>query len=83
MEVSLERAIELVNAKRAEEANKTIKTFEAREDVQLLNGKWGPYLKIGKNNYKLPKGKKAEELSLEDCLEIAAAQPASGKKSKK
>lgn len=83
MGVTLERAIELVNEKRAEEANKTIKTFDAREDVQLLNGKWGPYLKIGKNNYKLPKDKKAEELTLEECLEIAAAQPASGKKSKK
>lgn len=83
MEVTLERAIELVNEKRAVDANKTIKTFDAREDVQLLNGKWGPYLKIGKNNYKLPKDKKAEELTLEECLEIAAAQPTTGKKSKK
>ena len=83
MEVTLERAIELVNEKRAADANKTIKTFDAREDVQLLNGKWGPYLKIGKNNYKLPKDKKAEELTLEECLEIAAAQPTTGKKSKK
>ncbi|MCE2711251.1 MAG: type I DNA topoisomerase [Cryomorphaceae bacterium] len=83
MEVTLERAIELVNEKRAEDANKTIKTFDERDDVQLLNGKWGPYLKIGKNNYKLPKDKKAEELTLEECLEIAAAQPASGKKSRK
>jgi DNA topoisomerase-1 len=80
MEVTLERAIELVNEKRLEEANKTIKTFEGREDVQLLNGKWGPYLKIGKNNYKLPKGKEAAELSLEECLEIAEAQAGAAKK---
>jgi DNA topoisomerase-1 len=80
MEVTLERAIELVNEKRVEEANKTIKTFEGREDVQLLNGKWGPYLKIGKNNYKLPKGKEAAELSLEECLEIAESQAGAAKK---
>jgi len=80
MDITLERAIELVNEKRVEEANKTIKTFEGREDVQLLNGKWGPYLKIGKNNYKLPKGKEAAELSLEECLEIAESQANAPKK---
>jgi DNA topoisomerase-1 len=80
MDISLERAIELVNEKRVEEANKTIKSFEGREDVQLLNGKWGPYLKIGKNNYKLPKGKEAADLSLEECLEIAESQASAPKK---
>ena len=80
MEITLERAIELVNEKRVEEANKTIKTFDGREDVQLLNGKWGPYLKIGKNNYKLPKGKEAAELTLEECLEIAESQASAPKK---
>jgi DNA topoisomerase-1 len=80
MGITLERAIELVNEKRVEEANKTIKSFDGREDVQLLNGKWGPYLKIGKNNYKLPKGKEAAELSLEECLEIAESQASAPKK---
>jgi DNA topoisomerase-1 len=80
MEISLERAIELLNEKRAAEANKTIKTFQDRDDVQLLNGKWGPYLKIGKNNFKLPKGKDASELTLEDCLEIGDSQSDKAKK---
>ena len=80
MDITLERAIELVNEKRVEEANKTIKSFDGREDVQLLNGKWGPYLKIGKNNYKLPKGKEAADLSLEECLEIAESQASAPKK---
>jgi DNA topoisomerase-1 len=51
-----------------------IKTFDSREDVQLLNGRYGAYLKIGKNNYKLPKDKKPEDLTLEECLELAENQ---------
>ena len=50
--------------------------------MQLLNGKYGPYLKIGKDNYKLPKDKSAEELTLEDCLEIAENQKSTGKTKK-
>ena len=64
-------------------SNKIIKLFPEREDVQLLNGRWGPYLKIGKDNIKLPKGTEAETLSLEECLSIADTQdkaPAKGKR---
>jgi DNA topoisomerase-1 len=43
--------------------------------VQLLNGRYGAYLKIGKDNFKLPKDCQPELLTLEDCLEIAANQP--------
>jgi DNA topoisomerase-1 len=42
--------------------------------VQLLNGRYGAYLKIGKDNFKLPKDSQPEELTLEACLEIAANQ---------
>jgi len=54
--------------------------FPEREDVQLLNGRWGAYLKIGKDNFKLPKGTEAEKLTLEECLVIAEGQT-KGKKS--
>jgi DNA topoisomerase-1 len=75
MSVSLERAIELDGIKREEAAKAVIRVFEANPEVQLLNGRYGAYLKIGKDNFKLPKDCKPESLSLEECLEIAANQP--------
>jgi DNA topoisomerase-1 len=75
----LERDIELILSKIEAEANKIIKLFPEREDVQLLNGRWGPYLKIGKNNFKLPKDVEVEKLTLEQCIEISENQPAKKK----
>lgn len=75
MSISLERAIELDTLKQEEAAKALIKTFAENPDVQLLNGRYGAYLKIGKDNFKLPKGCEPETLSLEACLEIAANQP--------
>ncbi len=80
MTVTLERAVELVIEKREVEANKLIKAFDERADVQLLNGRYGPYLKIGKDNFKLPKGTVADGLSLEECLAIAADEKNAPKK---
>lgn len=82
MQIQLDRAIELIELKKEEDAKKVIKTFTENEDVVLLNGRWGPFLKIGKKNYKLPKNVEASELTLEECLEIANNQPAP-KKTKK
>ena len=48
--------------------------------MQLLNGRYGAYLKIGKDNFKLPKGTEAANLSLEECLVIAADQANAPKK---
>ncbi len=75
MTIELEKAIELIDAKRIADANKLIKAFDEREDVQLLNGRYGAYLKIGKDNFKLPKGTVPESLTLEECLAIAENQP--------
>jgi DNA topoisomerase-1 len=80
LEISLDRAIELINEKKISEANKMIKSFDGREDVQLLNGRYGAYLKIGKDNFKLPKGTEPEKLTLEECLNIAASQKSTNKK---
>jgi DNA topoisomerase-1 len=74
LSMSFERAIELDTLKLEEAAKALIKTFEDRPDVQLLNGRYGAYLKIGKDNFKLPKDSQPEELTLEACLEIAANQ---------
>ncbi|MDF2437168.1 MAG: topA [Bacteroidota bacterium] len=72
MTVSADRCIELIQAKRQAEIDKYIKTFPENPEVQLLNGRWGPYLVIGQNNFKLPKGIDPKSLSLQDCLDIAA-----------
>lgn len=63
------RAIELIEEKREKDRNKYIKTFE-NEDIQILNGRWGPYISHKKKNYKIPKDKDAKELTLEDCKKI-------------
>lgn len=81
MTIQLDRAIELILEKREVEANKLIKEFPGNKDVQLLNGRYGAYLKIGKDNYKLPKGTEAASLTLEECLAIAA-DPANAPKKK-
>lgn len=75
MSISLERAIELDTLKQEEAAKALIKTFAENPEVQLLNGRYGAYLKIGKDNFKLPKDCQPETLTLEACLEIAANQP--------
>jgi DNA topoisomerase-1 len=80
MSVTLDRAVELVLEKRDADANKMIKTFAERSDVQLLNGRYGAYLKIGKDNFKLPKGTEAQNLTLEECLQIAEGQSKGKKK---
>lgn len=73
--ISAERAVELIEAKRVADANKLIKTFPENPDIQVLNGRYGPYIKAGKKNVKIPKGKAPESLTLEECETLAAAAP--------
>ncbi len=74
--ITQERAIELILAKRKEDASRIIKTFDENEEFLILKGKWGPYLKAGKKNVKLPKDKIPEDLSYEECVELAEKAPA-------
>ena len=73
--VTPERCIELIQLKRESDANKTIKSFEGNDEIQVLNGRFGPYIKAGKKNVKIPKGKEPASLTLEECLELAANAP--------
>ncbi len=69
--ITLERAVELIEAKREADRNKFIKSFDSEDPViEVLNGRWGPYIKQGKENYKIPKGTEAEKLTLEDVQKI-------------
>ncbi len=78
--ITIERAIELIEEKRLENANRTIKSFTERPDVLVLNGRYGPYIAVGKNNIKIPKGTEPSALTLEECLKLADASPAPTKK---
>lgn len=75
MTITEARAIELIVAKRIEDANRMIKTFPENEEFQILKGKWGPYLKAGKKNVKLPKDKEPADLTYEECVELAEKAP--------
>ena len=58
-----------------------LKIFDERPDIQLLNGRYGAYLKIGKDNFKLPKDTTPENLSIEECIHISKNQaPKTAKK---
>ena len=74
--ITKDRAIELIEAKIKADKEKFIKTFEEDETVQVLNGRWGPYIKIGKKNYKIPKDKDPKQLTLEECIKISKEPPA-------
>ncbi|MCF6171872.1 MAG: type I DNA topoisomerase [Bacteroidales bacterium] len=69
--ITLERAIELIREKRKADQEKIIRAYNEDEDVQVLKGRYGAYLKIKKQNFKIPKDLEAEKLSLEDCYKIA------------
>ncbi len=73
--ITPERAVELIQAKRESDKNKTIKLFPENADIQILNGRFGPYIKAGKKNVKIPKDKVPADLTLEECLTLAENAP--------
>jgi len=66
-DVTMERAIEIINEKNEDDRKKVISDFG---DIRVLNGRYGAYLTKDKKNYRLPKGTDAEKLTKEDCLMI-------------
>ncbi|UTA70285.1 type I DNA topoisomerase [Emticicia sp. 21SJ11W-3] len=70
-EVDIDQAIEIIKAKKAAESSKIIKEFPENTSIQVLNGQYGPYIKAGKRNVKIPKGTDPASLTLEDCLKLA------------
>ncbi len=71
--ITAERTIELILAKRTADSKKVIKEFPENTDVKVLNGKYGPYIVVGKQNVKIPKDKVPADLTLEECLKLAGA----------
>ena len=77
--VSLEEAAEMIEAKKKAEAERIIKVFAEEPDMQVLNGRFGPYIAYKGSNYKLPKGVVPADLTPEECLEIVNKQQQDGK----
>lgn len=68
--VSLEDAIMLIQQKREQESQRLIKKFDEDDELELLNGRFGPYIAYKKKNYKLPKGSEPALLTFADCMKI-------------
>ncbi|MEJ2544179.1 MAG: DNA topoisomerase I [Calditrichaceae bacterium] len=77
--ITLERALEVIAVKKEADANKIIKTF-SDSDIQVLNGRYGPYITDGKKNARIPKDKEPAELTFEECQELIEKAPVKGKR---
>ena len=76
MTITLDQAIRLIEEKRLQEKQRHLKTFEEDEKMEVLNGRYGPYIAYDGKNYRLPKAKHSEaaNLSYEECLEIIKSE---------
>lgn len=80
-EITIDEAIDLIEAKRREEKQRIVKTFDEDHDLQILNGKYGVYIAYKKSNYKIPKTvTDPSSLSLEQCMSIINDQDNKPKK---
>jgi len=72
--VNLSQALELVAAKKQADLDRILRTFEDT-DVQILKGRWGPFITDGNKNARMPKDREPDSLSLEECLAALEAAP--------
>jgi len=83
-EINLDRAIELIKAKRIADIEKTIKVFKQDPDMKILKGRWGPYINYGKTkNVRIPKDKDPDKLTFEECVKLCEAAAPRGAKGQK
>ncbi len=83
MDITFERALELIADKKKADAEKFINSFEHEDgEIQVLNGRWGPYIKQGRKNYKIPKEVEAKDLAFDEVIHIMKNQPKKGAKRK-
>ena len=72
MEITFEEAVALIEDKRKQEEKRHLKKFDEESDMEVMNGRFGPYIAYNGKNYRLPKAlhAKAAELTLEQCMEV-------------
>ena len=77
MTISLETAVALIHQRQVQEEQRHLKSFEEEPKLEVLNGRYGPYLAYEGKNYRLPKSlhEKATELTLEQCMDIIKNTP--------
>ncbi len=80
--IELPRALELIEQKKKEDAERIIQDFED-EGIQVLNGRYGPYITDKQKNARVPKDREPKSLTLEECKELLAAAPVRGRRGKK
>ncbi|SEI98240.1 DNA topoisomerase-1 [Dyadobacter sp. SG02] len=75
MAVTEDRLVEIIEEKRLQDSNRTIKEFAEDPEAKVLNGRYGPYIAFGKKNVKIPKGTEPASLTYEQVLKLAAETP--------
>lgn len=77
MTITLDAAINLIQKKRLLEAQRHLKTFEEDANMEVMNGRYGPYIAYNGKNYRMPKAlhEKASELTYEQCMDIVNNAP--------
>jgi DNA topoisomerase-1 len=83
MTITQGRAVELIEEKRLQEKNRIIKTFAEEPELEICNGRFGPYIVYKGSNYKIPKNKDPKELTLEDSLTLIQSQDGKPAKERK
>ena len=71
-DITLSEALTLVETKKTSESQKVIISWPQEPDLQVLNGRFGPYISYKKKNYKIAKGTDASKLTLEQAMAIVA-----------
>lgn len=74
-EVEEQTAIEIIEAKRKKDIEKILRRYDENPEVRIEQGRWGPYIKFGKQNVKIPKGTNYEDLTYEEVVKLAEADP--------
>ena len=84
LSITAEEAIELIDEKRKKDEQRYLKKFDEDPELEILNGRYGPYITYKKANYRIPKTvTQPEKLTYEECMKIiteAAEKPATPKK---
>ncbi|MFO7935463.1 MAG: type I DNA topoisomerase [Bacteroidales bacterium] len=79
-QIRIDRAIEVIEEKRTREKNRQIKKFEEEPEMQILNGRYGPYISYKNKNYRIPKSKDPAGLTLEECRQLIEKADSRSKK---
>ena len=71
LDVTTEEAIQIIKDKRQKDKDKIIKVFEENAEARIENGRWGPFIRFGKQNIKIPKGTEVNDITYEDVVKWA------------